>query len=161
MRNSFYKLYLRRIGIVKSLTSLIGAEKLSFTQANSCKPLLCFCFLKISFSGNCCQNPSPIFHHYKNIIIQIGITVEQKSSTLFLKNFVFGNKLSARKFFHKSFKRPLIDHLCLVQIINTKPKRSSLMPFNICFLILQFSVNRYMLKVNYKHTKKGVKYAQS
>ena len=47
-----------------------------------------------------------------------------------MKNFVFYNKLFEKIFFNRSVKRPLIDHLCLVQIIFAKTKQSPSMPFN-------------------------------
>ena len=47
-----------------------------------------------------------------------------------MKHFVFYNKLFEKNFFNRSIKRPLIDHLCLVQIIFAKTKQSPSMPFN-------------------------------
>ena len=48
---------------------------------------------------------------------------------MFMKNFVFYNKLFEKIFFNRSVKRPLIDHLCLVQIIFAKTKQVSLDAF--------------------------------
>ena len=47
-----------------------------------------------------------------------------------MKNFVFYNKLFEKIFFNRSIKHPLIDHLCLVQIIFAKTNQVSLDAFS-------------------------------